>query len=386
MTTTAQQLGPIVLAAGGTGGHMFPAEALARALQVRGVAAVLVTDQRGQAFGDALPEVAVHRIRAGTPTRGTVGRVRAVGELVIGYVQARRLLRRLRPTAVVGFGGYASVPTGMAASGLRRPVLVHEQNAVLGRANRLLAPRAAAVATSFAVVRGLRPADRNKALLVGNPVRPGIAAIAAQSYLAPGDDEPLRLLVLGGSQGAHVFAEVVPAALVRLPLALRRRLVVSQQCRPEDLDAVDRAYADSAVNRDLSTFFRDVPERLAAAHLVIARAGASTLAELAVAGRPAILVPYPHATDDHQTANAAALADAGGAWLLGQHDLSAEALSHKVQALFEGPATLAAAAASARGFARVDAAERLADMVLRVAAGQCADGHNCPPVYREAAE
>ena len=386
MTACVNPDGPIMLAAGGTGGHMFPAEALARVLLSRGLTVALVTDLRGQAFGDALPEVAVHRIRADTPTRGTIGRVRAVGALAIGYFQARRLLRRMRPAAVVGFGGYPSVPTVMAASGLGRKVIVHEQNAVLGRANRLLAPRAAAVATSFPAVKGLRSTDRSKALLVGNPVRPGIAEIGVSPYPPPDDDGPLRLLVLGGSQGAHVFAGAVPAALARLPLALRQRLAVSQQCRAEDLEAVDLAYANTAIQPDLSSFFRDVPQRLAAAHLVIARAGASTLAELAAAGRPAILVPYPYATDDHQTANAAALAEAGGAWLLGQPDLSAEALSERIQVLFKQPEILARAAAAARGFARVDAAERLADAVLRLAAGQCVDGHNCPPAYREAAE
>jgi UDP-N-acetylglucosamine--N-acetylmuramyl-(pentapeptide) pyrophosphoryl-undecaprenol N-acetylglucosamine transferase len=366
---------------------MFPAEALARALLARGAAVMLVTDRRGHAFGDALPEVAVHRIRAGTPTRGTIGRVKAIGELGVGYLQARRLLRRLRPAAVIGFGGYPSVPTVMAAAHLGVPALVHEQNAVLGRANRLLAPRAAAVATAFPAVHGLRPADRGKQLAVGNPVRPGMAEIGARPYAAPEPDAAVRLLVLGGSQGAHVFAGTVPAALARLPAPLRRRLHVSQQCRPEDLDAVEAAYADTGIARELSAFFRDVPQRLAGAHLVVARAGASTIAELAAAGRPAILVPYPFATDDHQTANATALADAGGAWLLRQPDLSAETLARTVEALLDAPETLAKAAASARAFAKPDAADRLADAALRLAGGGCADGHNCPPpAMREAAE
>jgi UDP-N-acetylglucosamine--N-acetylmuramyl-(pentapeptide) pyrophosphoryl-undecaprenol N-acetylglucosamine transferase len=378
--------GPVVLAAGGTGGHMFPAEALARELLARGAEVALVTDRRGHAFGDALPEVAVHRIRAGTPTRGTVGRVKAVAELGVGYLQARRLLRRLKPAVVVGFGGYPSVPTVMAAARAGLPAMVHEQNAVLGRANRLLAPRVAAVATAFPGVQGLRAGDRDKALPVGNPVRPAIAGLAARPYALPAGGEPIRLLVLGGSQGAHVFAEAVPAALARLPEALRRQLQVSQQCRPEDLDAVERAYGETGIERALSSFFRDVPERLAAAHLAIARAGASTIAELAAAGRPAILVPYPYATDDHQTANASALADAGGAWMLRQPDLTPETLSSMLQALFEAPATLAEAARGARSFARIDAARDLADAALRLARGGGADGENGPPGYREAAQ
>jgi UDP-N-acetylglucosamine--N-acetylmuramyl-(pentapeptide) pyrophosphoryl-undecaprenol N-acetylglucosamine transferase len=386
MTETAELQGPVILAAGGTGGHMFPAEAVAHELLARGAEVVLVTDRRGHTFGDAVPEVEVRRIRAGAPTRGAIRRVKAIGELAIGYVQARRLLRRLAPAAVIGFGGYTSVPTVMAAGALGIPALVHEQNAVLGRANRMLAARVHKVATAFPAVHGLRPADQAKALPVGNPVRPAIAELAARPYALPAPDEPIRLLVLGGSQGAHVFSEVVPAALAKLPLALRRRLRVSQQCRPEDLEAAGRAYAGTAIEPDLSSFFRDVPQRLTAAHLVIARAGASTIAELAAAGRPAILVPYPFATDDHQTANATALADEGGAWLLRQPDLAPDSLAAMVEALFEAPQTLAKAAQAARRFARLDAAKRLADAVYGLAGGGCGEPGRCPPDYREAAE
>jgi len=354
---------PIVLAAGGTGGHMFPAEALARTLLARGERVVLVTDRRGQAFDEKLPEVVTHRIRAATPSRGTLGRVRAAAELFAGFWQARGLLRREAPAAVVGFGSYASVPTVIAAGRLGIPVALHEQNAVLGRANRLLAGRARVIATSFPTQHGLREADCSKAITTGMPVRPAIAAVAGSPYRPPRPAGPVELLVTGGSQGAHVFAGLIPAALAALPEELRRRLRVSQQCRPEDLEAVRAAYAGTGIGHDLATFFTDVPDRLVRAHLVIARAGASTVAELAAVGRPAILVPYPFAMDDHQSANAGALADADGAWLQPQATLTPATLARMVQCLLEAPDTLARAASAAWAFGRGDAAGHLADVV-----------------------
>ncbi|WP_209981455.1 undecaprenyldiphospho-muramoylpentapeptide beta-N-acetylglucosaminyltransferase [Azospirillum picis] len=355
----------IVLAAGGTGGHMFPAEALARELLARGRAVTLVTDRRGHAFGDALPEVPVHRIRAASPGSGLAGKLKAALQMGLGLLEARALMRQLDPAAVVGFGGYPSVPTVYAAVQSRVPALLHEQNAVLGRANRMLINGARRLAVAFPGIEKLDQGQRAKIVRTGNPVRPAIAAHRPAPYAAPEAAGPLRLLVMGGSQGARVFSEVVPAALARLPEALRARIHLAQQCRPEDLEAAREALEPLGLARlELQTFFRDVPERLAACHLAVTRAGASTIAELTCVGRPAILVPYPHATDDHQTANARHLADAGAAWLIPQPALTPEALAGRLSSLLADPGALAAAAAAARGWGTDAAAAALADAVL----------------------
>ncbi|WP_207476882.1 undecaprenyldiphospho-muramoylpentapeptide beta-N-acetylglucosaminyltransferase [Arenibaculum pallidiluteum] len=360
---------PILLAAGGTGGHMFPAEALARELLAGGHAVALVTDRRGKAFGDALPEVPVLRIRAASPSGGLLGKARALVELGLGTLQAQKLLGRLRPAAVVGFGGYPSVPAVLAAQRAGIPTVLHEQNAVLGRANRLLAGGAVSICTAFPEVEAVRPADAGKLVLTGNPVRPAIAALRARPYPAP-DGGVLSILVTGGSQGARIFSEVVPAALERLDAGHRARLRLAQQARPEDIEEVRRRYAALGVRAELETFFRDMPERLAACHLMVCRAGASTVAELTAAGRPALLVPYPHATDDHQTANARAAEAAGAAWLMQQPDFTPDALAARLAALLDAPGVLAAAAGAARGWGSIDAASRLAEVALAAAAGR----------------
>jgi UDP-N-acetylglucosamine--N-acetylmuramyl-(pentapeptide) pyrophosphoryl-undecaprenol N-acetylglucosamine transferase len=368
----------IALAAGGTGGHMFPAEALARELLGRGHLVALVTDRRGQAFGDRLAGVELHRIRAGRFGAGLMSKVVGIAELALGTLEARRLLRWLSPAAVVGFGGYPSVPTMLAAARLGLPTLIHEQNAILGRANRLLAPRAKQVATSFADIGAVRESDRARLVLTGNPVRPAIAALRGAPYPAIANDGPFHVLIIGGSQGARVLSEVTPAAFAGLPEAVRRRLRVTQQARAEDIEAVRRAHAESGVAAELATFFADVPERLARAHLVVSRSGASTVAELAMIGRPAILVPYLHAADDHQTANARALEKAGGAWVMPHAAFTAEALAAKLGQLMQAADSLARAAAAAHGLGRPDAARVLAELVI-VAIG----GRNGHPVPRE---
>jgi UDP-N-acetylglucosamine--N-acetylmuramyl-(pentapeptide) pyrophosphoryl-undecaprenol N-acetylglucosamine transferase len=365
----------IVLAAGGTGGHIFPAEALARELLGRGFRVALVTDRRGQAFGERLPGVALHHIRAGRFGAGIMSKVVATAELALGTLEAARLLRTLAPAAVIGFGGYPSVPTMVAAARLGLPTLIHEQNAVLGRANRLLAPKAKRIATAFAEVAAVREADRARVVETGNPVRAAIAALHNRRYFAPGAEGPFEILVIGGSQGARVLSEVVPAAFAKLPEAPRRRLRVTQQARAEDIEAVRRAHAASGVLAELATFFDDVPTRLERAHLVISRSGASTIAELAMAGRPAILVPYLQAADDHQTANARALETAGGAWVMSQATVTPDSLAEKLAALMASPATLAAAAAHAHALSRPDAARALADLVIAVAGR---NGHPLP--------
>jgi UDP-N-acetylglucosamine--N-acetylmuramyl-(pentapeptide) pyrophosphoryl-undecaprenol N-acetylglucosamine transferase len=351
----------IVLAAGGTGGHMFPAEALAAALIARGFGVALITDTRGQAFGGEQP-VSVYRIHASRLPRHTMDRIRAVLDMGLGLMEARRILRRLGPAAVVGFGGYPSIPTVAAASSLRIPVIIHEQNALLGRANRRLASRARVIATSFATVA--RVPRGVSAQLVGNPVRPAIAAVRARPYGPARPDEPFRLLVLGGSQGARIFSEVMPAAVALLPEAPRARLRIVQQCRPEDIEAARGAYQAAGIEAELSTFFTDVPERLAACHLAVTRSGASTIAELGVAGRPAILVPYPFATDDHQSANAEAYAQSGGAWVIGQRSLTPNFLAERLAVLMAHPDTLERAAEAARKEGKPDAADRFAQLVI----------------------
>ena len=365
---------PIVLAAGGTGGHLFPAEALARALLERQCRVALVTDRRGQAFGDKLPDIELHRIRAGRFGAGLVSKVVAGAELALGTREAHRLLRRLAPAAVVGFGGYPSVPPMLAAARLGLPTLIHEQNAILGRANRLLAPRAKRIATSFTEVGAVRNADRARIVETGNPVRPTIAALRGAPYPMPSLEGPFEILIIGGSQGARVLSEVVPAALAQLPEPLRSRLRLTQQARAEDIDAVRRAHQASGVAAALATFFADIPERLARAHLVISRSGASTVAELAMVGRPAILIPYLQAADDHQTANARALEKAGGAWVMGQATITPAALGEKIMALMTAPTLLADAAAKAHALGRPDAAWALADLVLSLAR----NGHPVP--------
>lgn len=363
MGTTATSA-PIVLAAGGTGGHMFPAEALARELLARGRVVALVTDRRGQSFGDRVPGVATHRIRVGRFDAGLVGKAIGVAELMFGIAQAGIKLRRLAPSAVIGFGGYPSVPTVLAASRLGIPSLIHEQNALLGRANRLLASRARRIAVSFAATARLRPADRPRAVETGNPVRPAIIAQRRHAYSVPAADGAIELVITGGSQGARVFSEIVPDALALLPETLRQRLRLSQQARPEDIDALRGRYAASGIAAELASFFEDVPARLARAQLVIARAGASTVAELTAIGRPALLVPYPHAADDHQSANAGAFTRSGAGWAMAQPAFTAENLAGFLAATLAAPDRLADAAAAAKTLGRPLAAQNLADLAL----------------------
>jgi len=354
---------PIVIAAGGTGGHFFPAEALTAELVARGHRIVLLTDARSAGLSSPVfagREQYVVR-GAGIAGRGLWRGMKAAGSLAAGIVQARAILARIGAGCVVGFGGYPSVAPVLAARLLRRrpAIILHEQNAVLGRANRVLSGPADLLALGFATTVRVPRGTRTK--VTGNPVRPAIAALCHTSYTAPTDR--IRLLVLGGSLGARVFSDIVPPALRLLPQTVRARLSVVQQVRREDLERVRAAYASDAIAAELSAFFPDVAARLVAAHLVIARAGASTVAELAVAGRPAILVPLPGAIDDHQSANARALGEAGGAWVVPQPLFTPAVLAERLDKLLADPAGLAKAAACSRGQARTDAAARLADLV-----------------------
>ncbi|MFN0042478.1 MAG: undecaprenyldiphospho-muramoylpentapeptide beta-N-acetylglucosaminyltransferase [Alphaproteobacteria bacterium] len=355
----------VALAAGGTGGHLFPAISLARALLARGAHPILVTDRRGAALPAELAALETHRVHAGGIASGTLlHRIGGLAKILFGIFEARRLFSRLTPSAAIGFGGYASVPPLLAAMRAGVPTMIHEQNAVLGRANRLLAPRVNRIATAFAEVAGLRAADKNKMHRTGNPVRPEIAAMAGTPYVTPAAAGPLNLLVFGGSQGAAIFSRVVPQAVAALPVALRARIRIAQQCRAEHLDETAAAYRARDQAAEVSTFFADMPQRFAWAHLVMARAGASTTAELACAGRPAILVPYAASADDHQTANARAIVRAGGGWMLPEAELTPSRLAAELEARLSDTDGLAAAAARIAALAEPRAAEALADLVM----------------------
>lgn len=355
----------ILLAAGGTGGHMFPAEALARTLLTRGLGVALATDERGQGFGDRLPQVAAHRIASGgVAGKGVIARLRNLLRLGLGVLQSRRLLRRLDPAVVVGFGGYPSVPPLWSAQREDVPTILHEQNAVMGRANRFLGPRATRLALSFEDVKFADRVAAERRVLTGNPVRAEISAIADAPYAAPRSGEAINLFVMGGSLGASVFATMVPEAVGLLPPELRSRLRIAQQARANDLEIARRAYDALGMRVELEPFFNDVPQRLARAHLLVCRSGASTVAELTAAGRPGILVPLPNSIDDHQMANARALEAAGGGWVMPQAELSPRVLAAKLQSVLGEPSTLERAAAAAKQMGRRDAAERLADLVM----------------------
>lgn len=357
----------VLLAAGGTGGHVFPAEALASELMGRGYRLGLITDKRGKAYGGALGQLETHRILAGgIAGKSMPARLKSIVELGLGALQAWRLIKRLKPDAIVGFGGYASVPTMMAASFTQVPTAIHEQNALLGRANRLLAGRVDTIATSFADTKGIPENADGKIKRTGMPVRANIAAKSHAPYPSVEGDARLGLVVLGGSQGATVLSEVVPAALAKLPDAIKARLDVTQQCRDEDLDAVKAAYQKSGIRAHLASFIDDVPERLAGAHLLISRAGASSVSEALAVGRPTILVPYPYAADDHQTANAQAVDAAGAGWIMPQDTFNADALAARLDSLLGLPAVMEKAARCAVELGNADAAKRLADVVTQM--------------------
>jgi UDP-N-acetylglucosamine--N-acetylmuramyl-(pentapeptide) pyrophosphoryl-undecaprenol N-acetylglucosamine transferase len=358
----------VVLAAGGTGGHLFPAEALASALARRGFTVDLATDARASRYGAAFPARTTHVIPSDTLRgRNPLAVAKTIWRLGFGFGMAYALLGRLRPAAVVGFGGYPSIPAVAAAAARRIPTLIHEQNGVMGRANRLLARHVTAIAASFPGVLDRDVSLSKKATLTGNPVRAAVVAAAATPYSDPATSEKLTLVVFGGSQGARVMADIVPPAMERLEPAVRTRIKIVQQARDEDVSRVRDAYARLGVEAEVAPFFSDLPARIAGAHLVVGRAGASTVAELAAIGRPAILVPLPHALDQDQLANAMVLAKAGGAIVITQDMFTPERLANELAALAHAPERLVAMAAAARRAGVLDAAERLADLVQKVA-------------------
>ena len=358
----------ILLAAGGTGGHLFPAEALGVELMKRGYRVRLATDARALRYSglfsrDTIDVVPSETVRGRNP----LSLARTGLMLAVGMAVAVRLLRKLRPAAVVGFGGYPTLPPLAAARLLGIPGIIHDANAVLGRANRFLSGRVSAIATSLPGVLDRDPQLASKTTTVGTPMRPAILAASAVQYATPEPNGPFRLLVTGGSQGARVMADIVPPAIEKLDPSLRSRLALTQQVREEDMTRVRAVYDRLKINAELAPFFTDLPARLAANHLVVSRSGAGTVAELAAIGRPSILVPLPGAIDQDQFANAGVLSEAGGALRIVQSEFTPERLAAEISMLAAEPAKLVRMAEAARQVGRLDAAERLADLVVKVA-------------------
>jgi UDP-N-acetylglucosamine--N-acetylmuramyl-(pentapeptide) pyrophosphoryl-undecaprenol N-acetylglucosamine transferase len=358
--------GVILLAAGGTGGHLFPAEALAHELNERGWSVHLATDDRAERFAGHFPAAAIHPIQSATMgSKNPIAMLGAFWKIWRGVRQASAVIARIKPDAVVGFGGYPTLPPLYAATRRKVPTLIHEQNAVMGRANRALAGRVDAIAGGFL------PQDTSaagaKTVTTGNPVRPAVLEAARTPYVASAGEQPFRLLVFGGSQGAQFFSDAMPGAVALLSDAQRKRLVITQQARADDVARVKAAYAALGVAVEVSPFFTDMAARMATAHLVISRSGASTVSEIAVIGRPALLVPYPYALDHDQAANAAALAAAGGGEVHPQSSLSPERIAALIGGLMDNPERLAAMAAGAKSAGRPDAARLLADLTEAIA-------------------
>ncbi len=359
--------GAIFLCAGGTGGHLFPAEALAHELNYRGWTIYLLTDSRAKRFTTSFPADEIHIIRAATFTSiNPLAIIRTLAAIFAGYKQTRELVVDHNPSVMVGFGGYPTIPPLLAANRGGVPIVLQEQNAVLGRANRMFANSATAVATGFPLI-GKDSTLGEKTVVTGNPLRPPVLEAAKNHYRPPKDGEPFNLVVFGGSQGARFFSQVLPKALEAMPPPLRNRLHITQQARPEDADELKQAFADLDIQADVLPFFDDMPQRIADAHLVICRAGASTVSELTTIGRPSILIPYPFALDHDQAANAAELAAKGGATIVPQSELDGEKLAQLMIEAINQPQLLAKAADNAKQTGIPDAALRLADVVERVA-------------------
>lgn len=368
--------GIILLAAGGTGGHLFPAHALSVELKKRGWDIDLVTDERAMNYGSRFPARQIHIVSSATfSSRSPLAFVKAGFVLLRGLLQSFHLLYKTKPCVVIGFGGYPTVPPLFAAVTMRVPTALQEQNAVAGRANRLLAPYITTIATGFEAVQGFEGVEE-KILVTGNPVRDGVLQARHTHFRLPIGKEPFRLLVFGGSQGARFLSDIVPAAVIAMPEAARRRIVITQQCRAEDIARVRAAYDALGVKADLGSFFVDIPEHMAQAHLIICRSGASTVAELAVIGRPSFLIPFPHALDNDQKCNALSLEKAGGAYVFDQENLTAERLAEQISEFIKNPGKLVLMAKAARDIGKSDAVERLACLVESIASkGSTHDGN-----------
>ena len=362
----ASQAKLILIAAGGTGGHLTPAQALSEDLKSRGYRVEIVTDKRGLKYREMFSDLPMHMIPSGTLSAGLKGKIRGMAQLSIGIAKAFRLLRRLKPDLVVGFGGYPSFPAMYAAQSMGIKTIIHEQNAIIGKANAMLVDKATRIAISTPTIQGLDEDEDVRAVPTGNPVRADIAALYMKPYPAPQEDGELRILVLGGSLGAKVFSDIVPTALASLSEDKRKRLHIVQQCRQEDVSRVKSAYDEASIKADLATFFDDVAARLEWCHLIITRSGASTVAEVTAAGRPAIFVPYPHHKDMQQKRNADAVSDVGGAWVMTENGFTPDVLATRIEGFLHNPSALFQAAEKARAYAKPDAARKLGNLVTAI--------------------
>ena len=361
--------GIVMLAAGGTGGHLFPAEALAHSLKARGYSVHLVTDSRAERYAGKFPADEIHVVPSATiGSKNPIAIAKALFTLWQGTNQAKALMQRIKPVAVAGFGGYPTVPPLLAASRLGLPTMIHEQNAVMGRANKMLAPKVKAIAGGF--LPETEGQYASKTVTTGNPVRPAVLKAAAQPYVPSAGSNPFKLVVFGGSQGAQFFSTAVPTAVTLLPPELQQRLVISQQARPEDAEGVKACYHKLGIKAEVAPFFTDMAERIGAAHFVICRSGASSVSEISVIGRPALFVPYPFALDHDQAANAALMVAKGGAKVVLQSKLSAEKLADILKIAMEEPQRLLETAHAAKQAGKPDAANLLADLVEAISAGK----------------
>lgn len=359
----------IVLTAGGTGGHVFPARALAQDLISRGYNVEFITDMRCDHYREHFKDIPFHPIRSSSLRGGILGKIASVYAMALGYFQARSLIEKIKPAVVVGFGGYPSVPGVLAAQRKNIPTIIHEQNAILGKANAYLAPKSDRIALSLPYVEGLDEVDSVRTVLTGNPVRPQFSELYSKPYPVFDNSSILKIFVMGGSLGATVFSDVVPEALKRLDPAYRNRIEIIQQCRAEDIQRTKAAYDEAGVRARLEVFFNDVATELERCHLVISRSGAGAVAEITAAGRPAIFVPYPWHADQQQKINAEAVSEAGGAWVMTQNGFTEEALATRIEMFLQAPETLFRAAESSRSCGRPDAARKLGNLCVAIANG-----------------
>ena len=359
----------IILSAGGTGGHIMPAQALTQDLISRGFAVSLVTDARGSKYTDLFGDIDVHVVRAGTMGEGVFGKIGGVMNLGLGFLKAMKILAQIKPAVVIGFGGYPSMPAMIAAQRMKIPTIIHEQNAIIGRANAYLANKAERIALSLPAIQGLDKTDQMRTVITGNPVRPDIAALYTKPYPAMDQGGAFEIFVMGGSLGASVLSRVVPESLAMLSGEYRTRLRVTQQCREEDLESVRAVYNEAGIEADLAPFFSDVAAKMEKSHLIIARSGASTVAEVAVAGRPAIFVPLDIHKDQQQKMNADSIADASGAWVMAESGFTPETLLARIETFLQNPESLFKAAENARSCGKPDAARKLGNLVTAIASG-----------------
>lgn len=354
----------IALAAGGTGGHLYPAITLAQELQQRGYDIVILTDRRGVRFVKDTP-YPYHVIQSAPMQKGLWGKIKTASSLATGYLQCQALFLRRKPAAMVGFGGYPSFPPVMAAAHRKIPITLHEQNAIFGRAQRLVQRYAQNICLSFSQTRMLESVASEKITVTGLPLRPAILALANHAYQPPQTGERFNILVTGGSQASALFSQIIPQALITLPPDIQKRIHMIQQCRADDVAMVQQLYADHGISAEVLSYIHDMPVQLARAHLMIGRAGASTVTESTLAGLPTLYVPLAASLDGDQAANAAQIVAQGGAWMMAEKDFSPESLGAMLTNIINEPARLTAMAAILKTLGRANATTRLADIVAK---------------------